>query len=120
MNAINSLQLDEKVDGYATDIHSIDSGSQNVLVYSTLFGSIYGWDLRSNCRTFHLKNDVRNDINSFCIDPKHNWLCLGTTDGDLITWDLRFRLAIATIDKNDSGEVPEMKKCVFFTGFVVF
>ncbi|CAH0555278.1 unnamed protein product [Brassicogethes aeneus] len=103
MTVVNTRQLNDREDGYATDVHCIDSGSQSVLVYSTLFGSVYGWDLRSGTTAWKLKNDIKNDITSFCIDPKHNWLCMGTITGNFITWDLRFRLPISTIEQDSAG-----------------
>jgi phosphoinositide-3-kinase regulatory subunit 4 len=92
------LDRTEKIwdDGPVVDMQSMSSGS--VIVYATLYGSIVGWDIRSNKNAFKLESDLRNGvITSFCIDPRDSWLAGGTSSGRHLCWDLRFGLKIADI-----------------------
>lgn len=93
-----SRQLDLEEDGPAIDIQYLDAGSQSVLVYSTLYGNIVGWDIRAPGTAWRLKNDLKQGvITSFCMDSQHSWLTLGTSSGYHVAWDLRFQLPITTI-----------------------
>ncbi|KAL3269438.1 hypothetical protein HHI36_008508 [Cryptolaemus montrouzieri] len=98
MNLMNSRHLNLDEDGFAVDIQCIDYGSQSVVIYATMYGSIVGWDLRCPGIAWRLENDLKNGfITSFCLDNHHNWLALGTRNGTHIAWDLRFQLPITTI-----------------------
>lgn len=98
MTLLHNKQLDIEEDGPAIDVQYLDAGSQSVLVYSTLYGSIVGWDLRSPDPAWRLENDLKQGvITSFCMDSQHSWLTLGTSSGHHVGWDLRFQLPIVTI-----------------------
>ena len=56
---ILSRDLDKRADGYALDMHFLEAGRQSVLTYSTIYGDIVGWDLRSNSIAWTLHNGVR-------------------------------------------------------------
>nr|CAD7406477.1 unnamed protein product [Timema cristinae] len=98
MSVTQSRQLDLQDDGCAVDVNYFDSGSQSVLVYATMYGSIVGWDLRSPGTAWKLDNDLKHGvITSFCLDAHQSWLTIGTSSGFHICWDLRFQLPISTI-----------------------
>ncbi|XP_044003488.1 phosphoinositide 3-kinase regulatory subunit 4 isoform X2 [Aphidius gifuensis] len=103
MNIIYSKQLDIQDDGCAVDLQYIDSGSQSLLVYATLYGSLIGLDLRCNNPAWRLENDLKHGvITSFCVNNYQQWLALGTSSGVHICWDLRFQLPISSI-KHPTG-----------------
>jgi phosphoinositide-3-kinase, regulatory subunit 4 len=52
-------QLDLQEDGCAVDISYLDSGSQMVLVYATVYGSLIGWDLRAPKLAWKVNNDIK-------------------------------------------------------------
>lgn len=104
MNLALSRHLNADEDGFPLEVHCMDSGAKSIVVYTTLFGSVVGWDLRAPGNAFRLENGPKNGIiTTFCVDPNHNWLTLGTTNGTLDTWDLRFQLPINTI-QHSSGK----------------
>lgn len=99
MNLLHSRQLNPDEDGFAIDVQCLDSGSQSVLVYATLYGSLVGWDLRAPGTAWRLENGVKQGfITTFCIDSHQSWLTLGTSNGFHTAWDLRFQLPITTIE----------------------
>ncbi|OXU19045.1 hypothetical protein TSAR_000320 [Trichomalopsis sarcophagae] len=103
MNVLYSRQLDMQEEGCAVDLQYLDSGSQSVLVYATLYGSLIGWDLRCPGTAWRLENDLKHGvITSFCINNHQQWLTLGTSSGVHICWDLRFQLPISNI-KHPTG-----------------
>lgn len=59
LNVIQSTQLDLEEYGCAIDISYLDSGSQMVLVYTTVYGSVIGWDLRSPKMAWKVNNDIK-------------------------------------------------------------
>uniref|UniRef100_A0A8C7Z116 non-specific serine/threonine protein kinase n=1 Tax=Oryzias sinensis TaxID=183150 RepID=A0A8C7Z116_9TELE len=88
--------LDLQEDGCAVDVHHFNSGTQSVLAYATVNGSLVGWDLRSNSNAWTLRHDLRLGlITSFCVDMHQCWLCLGTSSGTMACWDMRFQLPIS-------------------------
>lgn len=85
-------------EGCAVDLHYLDSGSQSVLVYASLYGSLVAWDLRCPGTAWRLENDLKNGvITSFCVNNYQQWLTLGTSSGFHTCWDLRFQLPITSI-----------------------
>ncbi|KAJ8290827.1 hypothetical protein GJAV_G00018030 [Gymnothorax javanicus] len=88
--------LDPKDDGCVVDVHHFNSGAQSVLAYATVNGSIVGWDLRSSNNAWTLRHDLRLGlITSFAVDMHQCWLCVGTCNGTMACWDMRFQLPIS-------------------------
>ncbi|XP_012692948.2 phosphoinositide 3-kinase regulatory subunit 4 isoform X2 [Clupea harengus] len=88
--------LDQKDDGCVVDVHHFNSGAQSVLAYATVNGSLVGWDLRSNSNAWTLRHDLRLGlITSFAVDMHQCWLCVGTSNGTMACWDMRFQLPIS-------------------------
>ncbi|KAK6633048.1 hypothetical protein RUM43_012791 [Polyplax serrata] len=93
---LHSRQLNMQEDGSAVDINYLDSSSQSVLVYATMYGSLVGWDLRKPGTAWKLDNDLKHGvITSFCLDSQQCWAAVATSSGYHTAWDLRFQLAIA-------------------------
>ncbi|KAL0985321.1 hypothetical protein UPYG_G00155450 [Umbra pygmaea] len=96
VNPFQTRFLDQKEDGCVVDIHHFNSGAQSVLAYATVNGSLVGWDLRSNSNAWTLRHDLRLGlITSFTVDMYQCWLCLGTSNGTMACWDMRFQLPIS-------------------------
>ncbi|KAL0133734.1 hypothetical protein PUN28_001003 [Cardiocondyla obscurior] len=103
MSLIGTRQLDCQEEGSAVDIQYLDFGSQSVLVYASLYGSLVGWDLRCPGTIWRLENDLKHGvITSFCVNSHQQWLTLGTSSGIHTCWDLRFQLPITSI-KHPTG-----------------
>ncbi|XP_073425409.1 phosphoinositide 3-kinase regulatory subunit 4 [Dendrobates tinctorius] len=97
VHTIQSRFLDPLEEGCVIDIHQFNSGSQSVLAYATVNGSLVGWDLRSSSNAWALKHDLRLGlITSFAVDIHQCWLCIGTSSGTMACWDMRFQLPISS------------------------
>ncbi|XP_015367758.1 PREDICTED: phosphoinositide 3-kinase regulatory subunit 4 [Diuraphis noxia] len=104
-------QLDLQEDGCAVDISYLDSGSQMVLVYATVYGSLIGWDIRAPKLAWKVNNDIKQGIiTAMCLDTRQSCLTLGTSSGYHTCWDLRFRLPIATIAHSKAVRVRRLIK----------
>ncbi|KTF91477.1 hypothetical protein cypCar_00012954 [Cyprinus carpio] len=89
--------LDPKDEGCAVDVHHFNPGAQTVLAYATVNGFLVGWDLRSNTNAWTLRHDLRLGlITSFAVDMHQCWLCVGTSNGTMACWDMRFQLPISS------------------------
>ncbi|KAJ8665411.1 hypothetical protein QAD02_007073 [Eretmocerus hayati] len=109
MNVLHSRQLDLQEEGCAVDLQYLDSGSQSVLVYASLYGSLVGWDLRCPGTAWRLENDLKHGvITSFCINSQQQWLACGTSSGMHICWDLRFQLPIANVEHPTGSRVRKV------------
>ncbi|XP_043922670.1 phosphoinositide 3-kinase regulatory subunit 4 [Protopterus annectens] len=94
---LQSRVLDQKEDGCVVDMHHFSSANQPVLSYATVSGSLVGWDLRSATNAWTLKHDLRLGlITSFAVDVHQCWLCIGTSNGTMACWDMRFQLPISS------------------------
>lgn len=91
----SSKGYNEADDGPVVDMHPLDHDSQSVIIYATLYGAIVCWDLRMPENAWRVSSDLKHGvITTFCIDPTVSWLATGTSSGNHICWDLRFRLPI--------------------------
>lgn len=97
---IQTMQADPtNSESFAVDVHYLDSGPQSTVVYSTLYGSLIGWDVRAPGVSWRLENGLKQGVvTTFCVDSQQNWLTVGTSSGFHITWDLRFKLKIGTFE----------------------
>ncbi|XP_041040975.1 phosphoinositide 3-kinase regulatory subunit 4 [Carcharodon carcharias] len=97
IHSLQSRALDQKEDGCVVDIHHFNAGAQSVLAYATVNGSLVGWDLRSSTNAWTLKHDLRLGLaTSFAVDIHQCWLCIGTSNGTMACWDMRFQLPISS------------------------
>lgn len=95
---VGSRQLNTEEDGYVVDMNYFDTGSQSVLTYATVYGSIVGWDLRAPGTAWKLENGPKKGvITSYCLEGTQSWLVVGTSSGHHVCFDLRFMLPISTI-----------------------
>lgn len=99
LQQVKQMSSNDIDDGPIIDMHALNNGHRNVVVYSTLYGSIIGWDIRMpHKNAWRLKQPLQNGtITTFCIDLSNSWLATGTNSGTHICWDLRFRLPIGII-----------------------
>ena len=59
ITVLHTRNLDLAENGLIVDLHHFDTGSQSVLAYATVHGSLIGWDLRAPKVAWHLKNDPK-------------------------------------------------------------
>ncbi|XP_068243849.1 phosphoinositide 3-kinase regulatory subunit 4 isoform X3 [Palaemon carinicauda] len=98
MSLVNKRELNIDEDGHVVDMHFFDTGSQSVLTYATMYGSIVGWDLRAPGTAWKLENGARQGvITSYALEGTQSWLVAGTSSGHHVCWDLRFMLPISTV-----------------------
>ncbi|KAK7079720.1 phosphoinositide-3-kinase, regulatory subunit 4, partial [Halocaridina rubra] len=98
MSLVNKRELNTDEDGHVVDMHFFDTGSQSVLTYATVYGSIVGWDLRAPGTAWKLENGPRKGvITSYALEGTQSWLVAGTSSGHHVCWDLRFMLPISTV-----------------------
>lgn len=101
--------LDPQEEGCVVDMSYFDTGSQSVLTYATMYGSIVGWDLRSPGTAWKLENNPKYGlVTCYCVDRRQCWLAIGTSNGVHLCWDLRFRLPISTVRHPTGARVRRM------------
>lgn len=92
--AIRQRQVDQTQEGSITDVQSMGPGSP-VVLYSTVRGSVYGWDTRTAKDGWNLKPIPTHGLITSClVDPTQSSLLVGTSRGVYTLWDLRFQLPI--------------------------
>ncbi|KAK2148717.1 hypothetical protein LSH36_486g02011 [Paralvinella palmiformis] len=98
MNILHTKNLDVESEGLVVDMTYFDTGSQNVVCYTTVYGYIVGWDLRTPKLSWKLQNDPKQGlITSFNVHRQQSWLAVGTSNGIHACWDLRFQLPITSV-----------------------
>ncbi|KAI1809484.1 hypothetical protein GGS20DRAFT_297020 [Poronia punctata] len=67
----------------------------SVLLLATNRSRVLAMDLRTMTLLYTLQNPVHHGTPTcFCVDRKRNWLLLGTSNGILDFWDLRFKMRL--------------------------
>uniref|UniRef100_A0A1B0CEG3 non-specific serine/threonine protein kinase n=1 Tax=Lutzomyia longipalpis TaxID=7200 RepID=A0A1B0CEG3_LUTLO len=70
----------EANDGPVVDMQPLDQGAQSLIVFTTLYGGIVGWDIRAPGYAWRLQSDLKNGvITTLCVDPTSSWLAVGTS-----------------------------------------
>lgn len=79
------------------------------IVYATVSGRVYGWDMRVDKPVFFLQNPISMGlITSFVMDGvSENFLVLSTARGFYSLWDLRFNLSALSFQ--DSARPPAVQ-----------
>uniref|UniRef100_A0A672L6Q6 non-specific serine/threonine protein kinase n=1 Tax=Sinocyclocheilus grahami TaxID=75366 RepID=A0A672L6Q6_SINGR len=112
--------LDPKDEGCAVDVHHFNSGAQTVLAYATVNGFLVGWDLRSNSNAWTLRHDLRLGlITSFAVDMHQCWLCVGTSNGTMACWDMRFQLPISSHSHPARARIRRLLKHPLYQSSVI-
>ncbi|KAK5130649.1 hypothetical protein LTR08_001859 [Meristemomyces frigidus] len=80
---------------YAVWSEHYRADSASMLVLATNLGRVLAVDLRYMSVVFDLHNPAQHGTPTcFCIGRKRDWLLLGTANGVLDLWDLRFRMRL--------------------------
>ncbi|WPH04545.1 Hypothetical protein R9X50_00743700 [Acrodontium crateriforme] len=80
---------------YAVWTEHYRSDSASVLVLATSLGRIIGVDLRNMSVMFDFQNPVQHGTPTcFCIGRRRDWILVGTSQGVIDLWDLRFCLKL--------------------------
>lgn len=110
VTVLQTKNIDVDSEGLIVDMTYFDTGSQNVIAYTTVHGLIVGWDLRSQHVAWKLQNDPKLGlITSFDVHHELSWLVLGTSSGSHICWDMRFQLPVNTIQHSKNARI---RRCV--------
>lgn len=87
----STVQSIESKEGSVLSVQHYNSDICSVLSYATERGGVHGWDLRASKEAFNLP--MRPELGmSTCLSlsPDRNWICVGTSEGYLALWDIRF------------------------------
>lgn len=79
-------------EGEILTVNHFNTSSASILTYATQLGSLHSWDLRSASEPFTLT--IPQDtgyVTSIAMGNDRNWLVMGTSQGFISLWDLRFQ-----------------------------
>jgi phosphoinositide-3-kinase regulatory subunit 4 len=67
-----------------------------LLLYSTAFGSLVGWDPRKPGDALKFDGDLRQGLTTaMCLGADETWVAAATSSGAVNVWDLRFQLRVS-------------------------
>ncbi|KAI5106465.1 phosphoinositide 3-kinase regulatory subunit 4 isoform X1 [Silurus meridionalis] len=109
--------LDLKEDGCVVDMHHFNSGTQSVLAYATVNGSLVGWDMRSNTNAWTLRHDLRLGlITSFAVDMHQCWLCVAVQGNNEVSmWDMETGDRKFTLWASSAPPLSESQACIIIS-----
>uniref|UniRef100_A0A6B2KWI3 non-specific serine/threonine protein kinase n=1 Tax=Arcella intermedia TaxID=1963864 RepID=A0A6B2KWI3_9EUKA len=82
-----------KMEGGIVALKQFPQDHQSLLVYATDNGTIGGWDLRSSKQAWLWRNKVEYGVlQTMAVVPSSHWLSVGTQQGCINSWDLRWGL----------------------------
>ncbi len=86
--------IDLAADGRIIDVQTLEPGSATV-VYTTVRGAVYGWDMRADTLAFALRNPPSQGlVEAFSIGERASWMMVGTSRGIYTVWDMRYQLPV--------------------------
>ena len=99
-------------DGSITALKHFTSLMTSVVTYTTLRGSVVGWDLRSTGEAFHYTVRPEFGVSTCMVLPPggsgQGWIILGTSRGYLLMWDLRFNVLSAAWRHSSNGSIHKI------------
>ena len=88
------LEIDDAEGGICAVRH-FNSVAQSLLVYATERGIVHGWDMRARKEAWRLAvGQQAGLITALALASSGHWLCVGTSKGVVIMWDVRFHLVV--------------------------
>jgi len=94
LRTIRVWQLPDK-DTHVVWCEHYKSDGQSIIMLATSTSQIYAVDLNTMTIVYVLDNPVHHGTPTcFCLDSRRHWLLVGTTNGILDLWDLRFQVRL--------------------------
>lgn len=92
VSLIRSVKID---DDFVTNLEVVTTLNKTVCVCITAGCKIVGYDVVTMAKCVSLQNPLHFGVPStFIVDHNFAWLLLGTSDGILCLWDLRFKVLV--------------------------
>ncbi|KAJ3628705.1 hypothetical protein Zmor_003943, partial [Zophobas morio] len=109
-SALSCHTIEAKEVGKLTDLHCANAGNlQDLLVFSTLYGHVYGWDTRCNRVAWNVKTESSEGaLNCLAVATNNCWMLSGSSKGFATLWDLRFGLPVSSWTQPCGGPINHM------------
>lgn len=106
ISTVRSMKIE---DDYAIHIRHFETEWQSILMYATSKGEISGFDLRSMEKvwTFHVPGQYGH-ITAISVDPKRNYLVVGTYNGIMTIFDIRFGLQVKSFSHPTRSKITDI------------
>lgn len=115
LSMIRVLKLEK---GFAKSIAFAQANSREILVSTTSLCQIVAFDIIKTTKVFDLPNPPQHGVpKTFIISKTGSWLLLGTTEGILCFWDLRFEVLLRSwrVETDQMGDqTTEITKLISF------
>ncbi|CCE81670.1 Piso0_002333 [Millerozyma farinosa CBS 7064] len=109
LELVRGYNLNIFEDGYVTGVEFCITQSKSWLAASTSNSSIILFDILKMKIDFKITNPATlGIINTFVVYPNEYWLLLGTSEGILSLWDLRFKLMVRTLKVKSNDEQSKL------------
>lgn len=104
--------IDTVNEGAVTNLAHFNGDCSSMIVYTTQFGGVHGWDLRCGQEAFHYR--VRPELGStvsMTVFQDRNALCVGTNEGVVQLWDVRYNIACRTWRHSSLSPIHRLASC---------
>ena len=102
----------DSMEGPIVSLQHFNGDVCSVLTYLTQKGGLHGWDLRASREAFQLP--VRPELGyptSMTLSPDRSWVCIGTSNGYISLWDLRYNIMCKLWQHSSAGPVHRLACC---------
>jgi len=108
-SSIASRSLNLEKDGTPVQLHFQDSLQPSMLFYTSSLGVSVGWDLRKPGNAIRFETELRYGLTTaMCVDDEEFWLTMGTSEGVVSCWDLRFGLQVSSFTHPGKARVRRL------------
>lgn len=111
---IKQLQPSE---GAVVAVSHYSSDVASVVTYLTQNGGLHAWDLRASREAFQF--GVRPELGqatAMAMAPDRNWICVGTTNGFVSLWDIRYNTQAKLWRHSSCGPIHRLASCKSLPG----
>ncbi|XP_059055850.1 phosphoinositide 3-kinase regulatory subunit 4 [Achroia grisella] len=104
-------QLESGAEGGCVAVACAGGVHSGVISYATLLATVVGWDLRAPGNAWKLQGDLKQGVYTCLYANSSGYLAVGTSNGAISVWDLRFQLPITSVKHPNSERVRRMVGC---------
>lgn len=107
-SVIKTLDCDE---GPVLGVQHYTGDCASVLAFVSRKGLVHGWDLRSSQEAFqyNIRPELGYPMSMVC-SPDRNWICVGTSQGYISLWDIRYN-SMCKLWRHSSGSAIHRLAC---------
>ncbi|KAJ1426931.1 hypothetical protein B484DRAFT_450462 [Ochromonadaceae sp. CCMP2298] len=108
----SQLRVIDPREGAAVAVNHFNNDICSMVTYATERGGLHGWDLRAAREAMHLHmRPELGSTTSMTLSPDRNWMCLGTSEGFVSLFDIRYNVPCKLWRHSSASTIHRLACC---------